>query len=367
MTKSFKENRLAFIIAIVSLVLLVSVSLFYFQQLKNINVVKIPLPIQKELDEWFKDLKVKQNDYEKQRNAILVQLESIAEKSDDWKLKNQLRVQLEQNILELKTLENDIANYRDTSDLERIKLRVSLTDIQHDNFIQYNKLSGDLVMKFDQMYSLQNKIDSLNGLISNLKITSSESGKLQKQIANLEDQKIQYQQQIARLKTTSLELERQVDSFKNILESNKASIAIWSNKYDSLLQAYADLKEKAQRNGELATKMNLWYFEKDNIKKPRRRFLVNENNDYNRGRDIRTIHGEFSISYDLFKPLTVANIYLYKKDLAQPITESKMTVRNQASCEFNLITGNGLDKGEYAVSVEYDGSKILEQKFFVSN
>lgn len=364
----------AIIVAIIALLLISGMSYYFLNEINKLTTKPPSDEISAQLGKWLDQAQSFEKRYADKKKNLQAQMQELPEKSDDWRLKNQLVIQIEENILELKTLANEIGHYRDSSDLDRIKIRMSLAEMQLNNFKDANELAGDFVVRFNQLNGLQKKVDSLNTLIGKYKsqianqVSSSGKAQFQAQISRLTSEKNTYEEQMAQLKATSLKLERERDSLQIAL--NKADTTI-----DTLLTSMADkvketnkLKQAAAKNSELATNMNLWYFEKNKIKKPKRRYLVGDQKDYNRGSDIKAIHGVFSISYEIFKPFQVANVELIKTDgTREKIAEAKMTVRNQKSGEFNISTDRGLDKGDYVVEVSYEGKKILEQVFYVTN
>ena len=377
MSGSNGGNRLAIVIAIIALLLLGGLTFYFLERIDKLTVKPPTEMIEKQLSSWSAELNERKELYDKTKTEIKREMRALPEKSDDWKLKNQLLVQLEQNLLELKTLENEITGYKDSTDLDRIKLRVALTDIQQTNFRESNKLAGDFVVKFNKMGVLQSKIDSLDRLIATYKnrrtttssgTTAAISPAQSAQIEKLNKERLGYLNEIARLKSTSLQLERDIDSLVIAINDRDTTVDTLLQTISDMNGEYEKMKISAARNAELATDIDLWYFVKDKTRKPKRRYLVDDGLDYNRGGDIRSIHGIFSISYELFKPFQVANIYLFKTDgEKEKIAEAKMTVRNQQSSEFNLISEKGLSKGDYKVEVQYSGGKIVEQIFHVTN
>lgn len=369
-----RKGKGAIIVAIIALLLISGMSYYFIQEIDKLTLKPPSTATSEQLSKWQNQAQEFEERYTKKKKSIQELMKTLPEKSDDWRLKNQLVIQIEENILELKTLANEIGHYRDSSDFDRIKIRMSLAEMQLDNFKEANELAGDFVIRFNQLDGLQKKVDSLTTLIGKYKgqvanqISSSGKSQFQAQISRLTAEKNSYEEQMALLKATSLKLERERDSLQIAL--NKADTTI-----DTLLISMADklketnrLKQAAATNSELATNMDLWYFEKDKTRKPRRRYLVGDKQDYNRGSEIKSIHGVFSISYEIFKPFQVANVQLVKTDgTREELGEAKMTVRNQKSSEFNIITDGGLDRGDYTVEVLYEGKKVLEQIFYVTN
>lgn len=222
-----------------------------------------------------------------------------------------------------------------------------------------------LIRKVKTISSLESKIDSLEVVLSN-ESRLAIIGKDKEHDLRLELRK--YQTQVEQLKEQGRLLKFQYDSMSQELLFRKKSIDSLEKLVNESRMAYQVLENSAEKNSKLATRINLWYFVADKRVKQERRMLTTHSQDYNQGKEIKTIYGEFSLSSEVYVPFKVATVYLYKVERSQniEIAQVKVTVRDQLSGEFSLIPSTRLAIGKYAIEVHYHQKKVLESQFFIA-
>lgn len=358
------NNKRLLILAIIALFLLGAVGIYSWVTIRELTPKPISNEEQQKLDNWSSSLSKIQTDLGTEQKKIQEVLKTLPAKSDEWRMQQQLLKQIKQHLLSLKTLDNEIKNYRDTNDLERINIRVDLAKMKLENLQKDRNLARDISLKFSRLEALNSKVDSLNRLINDYK---SRGAAFQAKLTQLRNEKSEYIQRIERLKSTSLALERRIDSLNREVAMADTTIDSLGNTITLMRDTVEKAKWYADKNAELARSLDLWYFVKDRTRRPKRRVLIEDPEDFNRGNDIRTIHGQFSLNAETFEEFKIANIYLYKTDGDKSkVTEAKMSVREQLSSEFTLTTPDGLDEGSYLVEVIYNGETVLTQKFYVT-
>ncbi|MBI3143232.1 MAG: hypothetical protein HYZ16_10425 [Bacteroidetes bacterium] len=226
---------------------------------------------------------------------------------------------------------------------------------------EHRKILGSIVT----VAGYKQRIDSLKELINkernNKTLPSSELIRLNTEISEYEKKLKALQQVQGRFNFFSDSLQKVSGRQAAALDSLTAALKLQGDAYTQLLEA-------ARKNAALANKLNLWYFEKDNLSKPRRRQLTGSEKDHNIAGDIRTINGVFTLSAEIYKPFEVATVYLYyvlANEKPQELAQVKVSVRDQESGEFSLLPSRPLTKGKHEVIVEYTGNKVLSQLFYV--
>ena len=360
------QNNTKYKIAIGILLLLLLIGGFYFQNKVSSLTIAPPNKEQKDLlSQWGQKADELIVTLEEEKARIEAEMKLIPEKSDNWELKNYMLRAVNEKISALEEIKLDISFYRDTLDLRRIDKRMKLAVQEARSSVGANKLTSDIVDKINQMDNIKFKIDSLDAYIVQAKKDNAQKGTA---LSIALKQRNAYKDTLTVLQHTSVRLERERDSLQQLVILADSTIDSLNTNFASANEAYEKRKKETMRKAELATYMQTWYYEKEKMKRPQRRALADDKQDYNRGNDIKTIHGFFNIGADKFVPFKVANIVLFKIDgnSKEQVAESKMTVRNQSSGEFSLITEPGLDQGDYLVQVEYNGNIILENKFYVA-
>lgn len=253
-----------------------------------------------------------------------------------------------------------IENFEDST---QIKEAVKQLDLAKKGLLHSQKLfekNQRVIEQLSQVKRYENRIDSLKEKVAALASLQKEDPR----IASLQREIRRYEGKIQELLTNEKTYGRINDSLNTALstvgDANRALM-------DSLkLQRsmYQELVAKAAKDAKLASKITLWYFEKDKMNKAKRRLLTDIESDYNRGSDIKSIYGVFTLSQFDFKPFEIATVYLSKS--GTEIARVKVSVRDQISGEFSLLPSEKLNKGDYDVSVEYDQKTILKTSFHVS-
>jgi hypothetical protein len=149
----------------------------------------------------------------------------------------------------------------------------------------------------------------------------------QVQLTNLKKEIKDYEEKLVQLKTNGAELQLKNDS---LIALNTHQASIIDSLTNALMQqrlAYDDLVKQAKKNADFATRLSLWYFERDNKDKPRRRQLSNKKDDFNKSSELKAIYGEFTISAEVYEPFQVAAVTLFSKGLE--IANVQVSVRDQ--------------------------------------
>lgn len=226
---------------------------------------------------------------------------------------------------------------------------------------EHRKLLG----AFSLIMNYENRIDSLKTILSNevelRKLSVSAKQKLEKEIKD-------YEEKLNRLKIEGYQFKEKNDSLAAVSVNQARTIDSLTNSLEKQRKAYDELVQQAKKNAEFANKLSLWYFEKDNKNKPKRRQLTSSENDLNKSSEIRAINGEFSLSAELYEPFQVATIVLSSANTTQKtaLAQVQISVRDQVSGEFVLIPESKLEKGKYLVEVYYLNQVVLKQNFYVN-
>lgn len=227
---------------------------------------------------------------------------------------------------------------------------------------EHRKILGSIVT----VASYRQRIDSLKELIakerSKKTLPASEIARLKTEISEYENKLTALQQFQGRFRLIA-------DSLKMVTSQQASAIDSLAAALKQQGEAYAELLEAARKNATLANKLNLWYFEKDNLHKPKRRQLTGSEKDHNTAGELRSINGVFTLSAEIYKPFEVATVYLYylsPHQTPQELAQVKVSVRNQESGEFSLLPSRPLTKGKHEVVVEYTGTDVLSQFFYVN-
>ena len=221
----------------------------------------------------------------------------------------------------------------------------------------------NLLKTFSLITGYQYKIDSLQEQLAENQNKPSFNAS---SITKLKSQIQAYEKKLEEIKNQGWKFKQENDSLK-------AELSLQSSAYDSLLQKVSDqssmieeLKSSSKKNAQLATKLSLWYFEKDQKKKMKRRQLSQNKLDYNKGSEIKAIYGDFTLSAELFEPFSIATVTLINNE-KEILAQAQISVRDQKSSEFVLIPAEKLNPNEYTVEVKYSKTVILQQNFHVSH
>jgi len=260
---------------------------------------------------------------------------------------------------------NHIENTRDSVQINEARKQVALArkGLEHSKklFESNEALQGRLSL----VGKYEHRIDSLKQQLEQI----SESNTGNQRIANALKAEIRsYENKLNRLLKNQDRFQHTKDSLISALQQSNKTLSSVSDSLRIQKSLYSEMVEKAAKDAKLATEATLWYFEKDNLKRPKRRLLENEISDYNRGSEIKTIYGVFTVSQFDFKPFEIATVYL---DLVEGTdlkerARVKVSVRDQVSGEFSLLPTEKLKKGTYRVRVEYGQKIILTKDFHVT-
>lgn len=316
------------------------------------------------LDSLERESKSLLADYQQLSREFEAELRKASAETDQYNIIRELLYETEERIGDLKEL---ITTWPELVKLNKESLlrgRLERSKSEKSHIENYSVKALALVSKLNLIDNYERKIDSLNTEISRL--GQSVSGN-ENRMSVLRKERDKLKSRIEVLKSTNLILKMEKDSLMTALKNEKSTVDSLQMAISGLNKELKDLREYAARNASLATRMDLWYYVKDKMKRPQRRELSNNPDDYNKGSEINTIQGSFSISYEKFEPFKIAEIKLFRKGSSKPVSQAKMTVRDQQSGEFSLLTNRELQKGEYTVKVYYSGDLLMEKDFYVSN
>ena len=271
----------------------------------------------------------------------------------------------ERAILHLQQLLMELKGYHNSKSFAGLRSRKSLLEEDAVLIKRQNQVVNAIGSKISAIRVLKGRLDSLDREIETAKRQKTKS---YRQVQELLKERQKLMLQLQELRAANLRLITSRDSLTKIVHLKDSISDTLSKQLWKVQEDYSNLEKSAKMNADLATRLEIWYYVKDKMKKPRRRFLSEDEGDYNKGREIKTIIGQFSLSYEVFEPFKVANIYLYKTSGNESlITEAKITVREQESGEFSLLVPKGLEKGNYEVRIRYNGQEVLSQKFYVTH
>lgn len=260
---------------------------------------------------------------------------------------------------------NHIKNTVDSVQINEAKQQVELArkGLEHSKklFESNQALQGRLSL----VGKYEHRIDSLKQRLES--ISASNNGS--QRIANALRSEIKsYENKLNTLLKNQDRFQNTKDSLLTALQLSDKALNSLSDSLKLQKSMYTEMVEKAAKDAKLATEATLWYFEKDNLKKPKRRLLEDEVSDYNKGSEIKTIYGVFTVSQFDFKPFEIATVYLDRIEGSESIERArvKVSVRDQVSGEFSLLPTEKLKKGSYRVKVEYDQKIILTKDFHVT-
>ena len=253
----------------------------------------------------------------------------------------------------------------DTADIAQYKRQLEMA---REWLLHAKRLISEndqILRKLNVIGKYELRIDSLKSELAALESSrTADAGR----IASLRGEISRYEGKIQELLEGNENLQRTNDSLASNLFKNSSLIDSLKRQLQQKELAYNELNSKARKDAELVTQVNLWYFEKDNMRKARRRLLTNDQDDYNRGSEIKTISGEFTLSQFDFSPFEIGTVYLIQMNNSaeHELARVKVSVRDQRSAEFSLIPSEKLDKGKYEVRVEYKGKVIITKNFYVA-
>lgn len=344
-------------------VILLSAAIVYlvFRNISNSKEALINDAQKVELSEIEKSLTGLRGFWKAEIKELENTAKGLEEGSESFRLTELLISTFNNFLLEVGDLENHIPNITDTLSFQFAQNEISDLNRGLEGSKSLINEHRKLLNTFSLMTTYQTRIDSLKGVLGNDKQKLQLS---QVQLTNLKKEIKDYEEKLVQLKTNGAELQLKNDS---LIALNTHQASIIDSLTNALMQqrlAYDDLVKQAKKNADFATRLSLWYFERDNKDKPRRRQLSNKKDDFNKSSELKAIYGEFTISAEVYEPFQVAAVTLFSKGLE--IANVQVSVRDQKSGEFVLIPEDKLDKGEYNVKVKYQGAFILSHNFYVS-
>ena len=324
-------------------------------------------------------------------NEALIHMEASVQKSHHFKKYINAQIRL---LEESKNMNSNVGIWGNTADMFLITLNNYVSDIDYfiqsysnpsikvekkylenrirtfelwaENASRMVKENQSLIKKVKTISVLESKIDSLEDVLSN-ESKLAILGKAKEMEIRSELRK--YQTQVEALKQQGVLLKSKYDSLNQELSNKNKDIDSLKRLIDEARMAYQVLENSSAKNALLATKINLWYFVGDKRVKQERRALTSNKADYNKGKEVMTVYGEFSLSHETYVPFKVATVYLYKVENNQRVelARVKVTVRNQLSGEFSLIPTSRLGKGKYVVEVIYNEKQVIDSQFFITH
>lgn len=308
-----------------------------------------------------------------QRDAMLPAFQKLRERTQKGVIdhKNSLGKKLGSELIETINLYqkqlgliHPFEYFTDSAQIGEAKRQLALAKKGLEHSERLFDENSAIIQQLSLVGRYESRIDSLKQRVESIGLAQREDGRvvaLQKEITSYEAKLNELLRSQRTYKVANDSLSVQLAQRNQDAKALKDSLRLQKSMYQELVT-------KAAKDAKLATEMTLWYFEKDNMNKAKRRLLINEKKDYNKGSEISTIYGVFTLSQLDFKPFEIATVYLSSVEgsAAKETARVKVSVRNQVSGEFSLLPTEKLKKGTYNVRVEYDQKTILTKSFYVS-